>query len=196
MSQTPKAWSLGKNLTWNQRELQPKGWDRLSWILKKHHQNALHHHVCVIRKAKSVLAFLVEIICRKKHTGRVWTHLRKESESKIWLMWLAWYIYRGLFLRLELAEFNCSPAELLRLIWIFSHLKKSNIHSAFFPLHLPPISLHLSRNWALVDPWRIYERLALNICKQNILKQFSLTRCNSSAPKPHRYSVSITVFHC
>lgn len=55
-------------------------------IIEKHYQNASCHHVCVIRKPKCVLAFLVEIIFKKKNTGRVGTHLRKESVSKIWLM--------------------------------------------------------------------------------------------------------------
>lgn len=131
----PRAWSLRRNLTWNQRELQPRGWDCLSWILKKHHQNASHHHVCVIRKAKCVLAFLVEIIFKKKTTGRVGTHPRKESASKIWLMWLVWYIYRGLFLGPELAEFNLSFADLLRLIWNFSHFKKSSFFQFFSTYH-------------------------------------------------------------
>lgn len=144
----PRAWSLGKNLTWNQRELQPRGWDCLSWILKKHHQNASRHHVCVISKAKCVLAFLVEIIFKKKNTGRVGTHLRKESASKIWLTWLVWYIYRELFLWVELAEFNLSFVDLLRLTWVFPHFWKSNIILAFFSvfLHLSPVFLHLSWN--------------------------------------------------
>jgi len=56
--------------------------------IEQGYQNASRHHVCVIRKAKCVLAFLVEIIFKKKNTGRVGTHLRKESASKIWLMGL------------------------------------------------------------------------------------------------------------